>query len=87
MQYASGYTLDLYCDHEPESRLADSIYVHGEFGGAGHFGCLHDEFPHQFIGETFAECARAAQRRGWVLHQRDRTATCPKCSGKKRRPR
>jgi hypothetical protein len=61
MQYASGYSLDLYCDH--------SNYQHGR-----------DEFPHQFTGETFAECAKIAKRVGWIVHRKTRTATCPKCS-------
>lgn len=42
------------------------------------------EFPHEFHGHTFANCMKQARDRGWVVHA-DRTATCPKCSGKKRR--
>lgn len=67
--YASGYTLDLYCDSE---YLAGDLNKHG-----------WNEFPHQFMNETFRKCAAEARRRGWVIHQSDRTATCPKCSGKK----
>jgi hypothetical protein len=61
IQYASGYTLDLYCDHE-----------NGEHG--------FSEFPHQFLGETFRECAHSARKRGWVIHEKPRTGTCPRCS-------
>lgn len=64
-QYASGYALDLYCDHN-NSR-------HG-----------FDEFPHTFTGETFGECVKSARRRGWVIRTATRTATCPKCSGKRK---
>lgn len=65
MQYASGYTLDLYCDHSNER--------HG-----------FDEFPHQYTGETFGECAKEARRNGWIIRSGARTATCPKCSGKRK---
>jgi hypothetical protein len=68
--YASGYTLDLYCDREP-----NDFNPHG-----------WDEFPHQFTGETFGQCASEARRRGWIIRPSDRTATCPKCSGKPPRP-
>lgn len=60
MQYASGYSLDLYCDR-PNSD-------HG-----------FNEFPHQFNGETFSECAKEARKAGWRFHRKTRTATCPKC--------
>lgn len=70
-QFASGYTLDLYCDTD---------YVRGDTNKHA-----WNEFPHQFMGETLGECARAARRRGWIVRTMDRTATCPKCSGKKRR--
>lgn len=60
-QYASGYTLDLYCDHQNDNHR-------------------FNEFPWQYTGETFAECARAAKRNGWKLHHKLRTATCPKCT-------
>jgi len=38
-------------------------------------------FPHQFTGETFGECKRQAQKRGWVF-KADGTHVCPKHSGK-----
>lgn len=74
IQYASGYTLDLYCDHwggpnSPTNTRPDGVHS-------------WSEFPHTFTGETFDYCARVARRRGWVIRRRTRTATCPKCSGK-----
>lgn len=65
-QYSSGYTLDLYCDHDNPA--------HG-----------WTEFPHQYTGESFGPLAKAARRRGWIVRTKDRTATCPKCSGKRKR--
>lgn len=41
------------------------------------------EFPWQITGETFAECTKIAKKRGWKIHRKTRTATCPKCSGHK----
>lgn len=61
LQYASGYSLDLYCDHDNQRHR-------------------FDEFPHQFTGETFKECATTAREKGWVIKTRGRTATCPKCA-------
>ena len=37
------------------------------------------EFPHQFTGQTYGECAKVARKSGWIIH-RDNTATCPKCA-------
>ena len=59
------YTLDLYCDHFLEDPL-DEIRRH--------------RGPAQFIGETFASCAKKAKKRGWIIHYKTRTATCPKCA-------
>lgn len=66
LQYASGYTLDLYCDTANEEG-----HDYGSTQGTAHAA---------FTGETFAECAREARRAGWVIHRKTRTATCPKCS-------
>lgn len=76
VQYASGYTLDLYCDHwsGPNSmtnEMADGIHS-------------WTEFPHTFTGETWSECAKKARKRGWVIHNSNRTATCPKCSNNRK---
>ena len=42
---------------------------------------VYREFPHQVVGDTFAQCRRKAQHEGWVF-KRDGTVLCPKCSGK-----
>lgn len=68
MQYASGYSLNLYCDTEN----IDGFNKHG-----------WNEFPRTFTGETFNECAALARKEGWVIHRKTRTATCPKCAGRK----
>lgn len=63
-QYAGCYSLHLYCDRW------DGTYFH------------HDrpaDFPDEYTGGTFAECARAAKARGWKIHRATRTATCPLC--------
>lgn len=44
----------------------------------------YGEFPHQFTGETFGECARTARARGWIISRDRSRAICPMCSGKKR---
>lgn len=71
LQYASGYTLDLYCDHfdGPASPSVDSPDGRHTW----------NEFPHTFGGETFGECLRQAMDRGWIIRRATRTATCPKC--------
>ncbi len=61
MQYASGYSLDLYCDAPGNHDF-------------------NDVFPHQYVGETFAECVKQAKKYGWKIHYKTRTATCPKCA-------
>lgn len=63
MQYADGFTLNLYCDHDNEAHA-------------------HREFPDEYYGDTFADCARQARKEGWIIRTATRTATCPKCSGK-----
>ena len=72
MQYASGYTLDLYCDQWTGPAIATAASPDGKHGW--------NEFPHVFTGESFAECAKAARARGWSIHRVSRTATCPKCN-------
>lgn len=74
MQFASCYTLDLYCDHwggpnSPTNTTPDGVHA-------------WTEFPHTFTGQTFGYCAARARKRGWILHLATQTATCPKCSGK-----
>lgn len=62
LHYASGYSLDLYCDTD-----ADGCFEMG-----------------MFYGQSFADCARAAKAKGWAIHRKTRTATCPNC--RKRKP-
>ena len=69
-KWLGGYSLDLYCRFE------------GKWPDMRH---EFDEFPHQYCGETFGECARMARSAGWVIH-RDQTATCPKCATRQKRP-
>lgn len=38
------------------------------------------EFPHQYLGETFKECADEALREGWKINYKTRLAICPKCA-------
>lgn len=52
-----------------------------------HLYCDHEngshrfrEFPHEYDGETFSECARAAKKDGWKINRNERTATCPRCA-------
>ncbi len=63
---ASGYSIHLYCDAIGPEGLSRG--PHG-----------YDEFPHEFTGETFGECARSARRTGWRF-KRDGTHICPKCN-------
>ena len=68
------YTMDLYCrngmpsDGEPKGCRAPKRLQH----------------PHpcawaQFVGETYGECRRQANRRGWVFN-RDGDVTCRHCA-------
>lgn len=76
MGIASCYSMDLYCDN---LKVADPLAVAETPADGVHY---FNEFPHQYIGETFGECARQARDAGW-LFRRDRvTVLCPKCSGK-----
>lgn len=65
MQYASGYSLDLYCDRW----AGNPDPTHGYYS-----------YSQEFVGETFGHCARQARRQGWVIRPYTRTATCPKCA-------
>ena len=75
-QYASGYTLDLYCDYFDGQNNPTSASPDGYHGW--------NEFPHTFTGETFRECAADARKAGWKIHRQTRTATCPHCVRHKR---
>lgn len=37
------------------------------------------QFPHQYTGETRAECVKQARKEGWVFH-RDGKHSCPQCT-------
>lgn len=65
--YASGYSLDLYCDHENDAHPKGPVYPMR---------------MKEFFGETFADCARQARAAGWKVRKKTRTATCPCCTGK-----
>ena len=70
-QYAGCYTINLYCDVQ-----------------CGAVNCGHSDIEEpmaEFIGETFAECAREARKAGWQIHRKTRTATCPRCVRLKKR--
>ena len=47
------------------------------------FDHRYDEFPHVYTAEYGSRCRRDARRDGWILHK-DHTATCPRCSRKRR---
>lgn len=38
------------------------------------------EFPHQYLGETYSQCASQARKRGWTLDKGGQYHTCPKCT-------
>jgi len=63
-----GYTLDLYCDRELDKTKVDgtTIWRH------------NISWPAQFVGHTYYQCKRQAQKDGWVFH-RDGTHSCPDC--------
>ena len=44
----------------------------------------HQEFPHQYTGETGGQCREAARQEGWKLDLHEGRATCPKCTKRKR---
>lgn len=69
MSVVGCYSLDLYCRFDGMSHGTDASRVRHSF----------NYFPHQFIGETFADCKKQAKLAGWTF-QRDGDATCPRCS-------
>lgn len=36
-------------------------------------------YMEQFTGETFAECAKAAKKRGWHINRKTRLGLCARC--------
>ncbi|WNL50808.1 hypothetical protein RPALISO_221 [Ruegeria phage RpAliso] len=67
LQYAGGYSLDLYCKFDVVKDDDGGYFHHRDASGA------------HFYGETRGEAMRAARAAGWTIH-RDRTATCPSCA-------
>lgn len=72
-----AYTLDLYCDN-------DSAQVLRYDESATDFPRKHlyNEFPHQFVGKTFAGTVRDARRSGWIVSTKRMKCYCPKCAKK-----
>lgn len=68
LHYASGYSLDLYCDQPNQGEATKHSWF--------------ETYRETFVGETFADCARQAKKTGWKIHRKTRTATCPYCAGK-----
>jgi hypothetical protein len=51
-----------------------SLHLYCDFANEKH---RWDEFPHEYSGETAAECKRQSRADGWLL--KAGVATCPKC--------
>lgn len=58
------YTLDCYCKYNADHHP---------------WSLLHPGYLDQYMGTTYADCARQARKHGWTLHK-DGTATCPRCN-------
>lgn len=79
LQYASGYSLDLYCDQRHERRPGKGfVNLNTDLAERG----LRMQ---TYTGENFTQCARDARADGWQIHPKTRTATCPSCAGTKRK--
>ena len=48
-------------------------------------GCKDHErnWPVNFYGQTYSECARLARKAGWDISRKDNIATCPACRKRK----
>jgi hypothetical protein len=62
------YTLELYCDNQPDRQKPDAI--HG-----------YEEFPKQYCNEFGSRCRAMARKDGWKL-TKDGGSICPKCAKK-----
>lgn len=64
--YASGYTLDLYCENIDNKELDLK---------------MHDwlEFPHTFFAYDRKQAFRDARKAGWKINTKNKTCICPKC--------
>jgi hypothetical protein len=60
------YVLDLYCENK--KKYPDGIHE-------------HDEFPHTYTSEKGSKARAKARKAGWIVRL-NKTALCPKCSGK-----
>lgn len=57
MTEVSGYTMDLYCDHEKHGDLPWVLQKAGD----------------QFTGESNSSCKKQAQRLGWIFRKNKET--------------
>lgn len=71
MPMAACYSMDLYCEY-----VANGVNVEGEKDNIGHFW---KQFPDQYTGPNYSDCAKQAQKNGWALDRRKGLAVCPKC--------
>lgn len=69
-----GYSLHLYCD-----QTLPICYVGGSHQPVPDGYHEYGEFPHEFVGQTGAECKKMARDKGWTFH-RDGKHSCPRCS-------
>lgn len=65
---SSCFCMSLYCDNQ-KADYCEDMKIHS-----------HEEFPHEFIGETRGECYKRARIQGWLIGINRHL--CPKCSGK-----
>lgn len=72
MSIVGCYSLDLYCDGEPDCQNGSCLHTGGS--------------PGQYSAETGSECRRQAREDGWILNLQEQTAVCPKCAKKGLRP-
>jgi hypothetical protein len=63
------YSLELYCENQPDRQKPDS--VHG-----------YEEFPSVYAAQRREDCERAARKDGWMINNKTGVCLCPKCSGK-----
>lgn len=68
------YTLDLYCDGDPECKYSMTNSP----------GCRN--MSAQFTAETGSECRRLAREEGWILNLQEQTTVCPSCAKKGLKP-
>jgi hypothetical protein len=69
------YTLDLYCDGDPECPKSRCIK-----------GSTQNYPPAQYTAENGADCRRQARRDGWILNMKEGTTVCRACALKGFKP-